>query len=239
VVVDQRGYAPTARPDDIADYRLPELVADAIAVLEAEGGRAPLLIGHDWGAVVAWAVAAQIPDRLGGLVALSIPHPAAYQRALETDPDQQLRSSYLAVFRRTGQPEALLSQDGGRRLRAMFAGAQLTTTTVEAYIAPFLLDPGTLTGALNWYRAIGPEDLAAVDACAVPASYLWGEGDTAVGPAAVAGCADYVTGAFETITLPGIGHWIPDQAPAAVAEAVLRRLDANQSEAGWGPAQPV
>ena len=227
VVVDQRGFAPTARPTGLADYRLPELVADAIAVLDVEGGPAPLLIGHDWGAVVGWAVAAAVPERLRALIALSIPHPAAFQRALDTDPDQQARSSYLAVFRRAGRPEALLSEDGGRRLRAMFAGAQMTTTSIEEYVTPFLLDPGMLTGALNWYRAIDAPDLAAVGECAAPATYLCGDADTAVGPAAIAGCADYVTGPFEGIILPGIGHWIPDQTPAAVAEAVLRRLAAE------------
>jgi pimeloyl-ACP methyl ester carboxylesterase len=85
-----------------------------------------------------------------------------------------------------------------------------------------MLAPGALTAALNWYRALGPGG-PAVGKVAVPTTYLWSDGDVAIGRAAARRCADYVTAEYRFVQLPGVSHWIPDQAPEAVAEAVLER----------------
>jgi pimeloyl-ACP methyl ester carboxylesterase len=220
-VVLQRGYAATARPDRVEDYRLPNLVTDALTVMEQVGGQGPILVGHDWGAIVGWGLAAEYPDRIAALVAVSVPHPAAFQRARDTDPDQRSRSAYIGLFRQPGKAERVLTEDGGRRLRAMFTGLDADTT--EAYVAPLLDDPGMLTGALNWYRAMASGDFA-LPTVKVPTTYLWSDGDDAIGPVAAAACHDYVRGPWRTVTLPGVSHWIPDQAPDAIADAVSAYL---------------
>ena len=104
----------------MADYALQHLVGDAVVVLDGLGWADALVVGHDWGAVVAWGLAATHPARVSGLVAVSVPHPAAYGAALATDPDQQARSAYLGLFREPGTAEAVLLADGARRLRALY-----------------------------------------------------------------------------------------------------------------------
>ncbi|GAB3860330.1 hypothetical protein GCM10029963_63080 [Micromonospora andamanensis] len=102
--LNQRGYSPQARPAEVEAYRLGELVADAAAVLDALGVPAAHVVGHDWGAVVGWALAATHPDRVRTLTAVSVPHPAAMAYALTHDPQQKARSAYMLLFRQPGWP---------------------------------------------------------------------------------------------------------------------------------------
>ena len=157
VAVDQRGYSPDARPADVAAYTPAALVADTLAfadLLGGPGGRFDL-VGHDWGGVVAWHVAATHPHRLRTITVVSTPHPAALSAALASGGDQQARSSYIGLFRQPGKAEQVLLEDDARRLRATIPGLHAG----EDYVAP-LTQPGALTGALNWYRAARRGDTA-------------------------------------------------------------------------------
>jgi pimeloyl-ACP methyl ester carboxylesterase len=217
---DQRGYSPGARPADPAAYSAVELTGDAVGLLDACGLAAVDLVGHDWGAVVAWNVAARHPDRVRTLTAVSVPHPLAHAWALRNDPEQQRLSSYLDLFRTPGKAEEVLLADGARRLRAMLA--PLPAGQIEAFVLP-LLEPGALTGALNWYRGMSRRDLD-LGPVAAPTTYVWGTEDLGVARAAAERCAEHVTGPYRFVPLRGISHWAPEQAPDAVAEAVLDRL---------------
>src|SRR5919109_4099069 len=115
VAPDQRGYSPRARPATVAAYRLPELVADVLAMADRLGTERIHLVGHDWGGVVAWRLAGQHPERVATLTALSTPHPRAFARALVGV--QALRSAYLPVFRAPRLAELLLGARGQRGLR--------------------------------------------------------------------------------------------------------------------------
>ncbi len=220
VTVDQRGYGPLPQPTDVSAYRLDALVADALAVLDevAPDAGPAVLVGHDWGAVVAWALAATHPDRVRGLVAASVPHPRAFAEALRDDPEQQRRSSYMTLLRDVDHAEQVLLAGGARRLRGFFQGSGLDATTVDGYVTP-LLEPGRLRGPLSWYAAMDDEQLAAVPPVRVPTVYLSAEQDLAVAPRAVAHCAQYVEGPYRHVALPGT-HWIPDERPDVVVEAV-------------------
>jgi pimeloyl-ACP methyl ester carboxylesterase len=218
--LDQRGYSPGARPTEVPDYRIAECVADAVAVLDALGIDAAHLVGHDWGALVAWHLAARHPDRVRTLTAVSVPHPAAMAQALSTDPDQRERSSYITLFRQAGVAERVLLADDAAALRGLLAG--VGAGLVEAYAEPMLV-PGALTAALNWYRAMTNEDLAAAGPVGVPTTFVWSDGDAAIGRTAAEACAAQVTGPYEFVALPGVTHWIPDEAPASLAEAILAR----------------
>jgi pimeloyl-ACP methyl ester carboxylesterase len=98
VAPDQRGYSPTARPTTVSAYRLPELVADVVAIADRLDAETFHLVGHDWGGVVAWRLAGQQPERVATLTAVSTPHPRAFARALLAS-TQGLRSAYIPVFR--------------------------------------------------------------------------------------------------------------------------------------------
>jgi pimeloyl-ACP methyl ester carboxylesterase len=234
--VDQRGYSPGARPaavdrganadahaDAHADghaYAIAECTADALSIMDELELDAAHVVGHDWGAVVGWHLAARHPGRVHTLTAVSVPHPLAMAHAMASDPDQRERSAYVRLFRQAGKAENVLLADGARRLRAMLAG--VPTERIDAYMRP-LLEPGALTGALNWYRAISSADLAGLGPSTVPTTYLWSDGDIAIGRTAATACAQHVTGEYRFVPLLGVSHWIPDEAPQKVVDEVLLR----------------
>jgi pimeloyl-ACP methyl ester carboxylesterase len=218
IVMNQRGYSRGARPADVEAYRISECVADVIAVLDDLDVPRVHLVGHDWGAVVAWHVAAEHPDRVVTLTALAVPHPTAFGAAIATDDDQRRRSSYFQLFRQEGKAEQVLLRDNGEPIRAMFDGCP--PDRVEAYVAP-MLEPGALTAALNWYRAMG-RTLACADV-GVPTTYVWGERDIAVGATAARACGDHVSGPFDFVALDAT-HWMADEMPERVGEIILDRV---------------
>ena len=220
VVPDQRGYSPGARPTDIRAYGVDRLVGDVLAVADALAGPRFHLVGHDWGASLAWHLAAHQPERVATLTALSVPHLAAFGWALAHDPEQQALSAYLTEFRRPGKVEAELLADDAHRLREIYDGV-VPDADVEAYVA--LLRGGALTPALAWYRAMGRE-LAATPPVRVPTTYLWGERDRATSTAAAHRCGDFVEADYRFVALPGRTHWLPDEVPDEVAAAVLARV---------------
>src|SRR6202012_2477582 len=109
---NQRGYSAGARPSRPRDYRIPELVADVGALIAASGARRVHLVGHDWGAAVAWAAAAEMPDRLATVSPISVPHPGAFMKSLATS-RQGLASWYMYVFQLPRIPEWLLTRRNG------------------------------------------------------------------------------------------------------------------------------
>jgi pimeloyl-ACP methyl ester carboxylesterase len=225
---DQLGYSPGARPDEVGAYSTPNLTqvtADLMTALDIS--RADV-VGHDWGANVAWALAGWHPDRVRSLTAVSVPHPAAYTVAYRTDPEQKERSGYIRLFWQAGKAEEVLLADGGRRLRRMLSGGEGDTgvppEAIEEYVS-VLSAPGALTAALNWYRAMSSKER--VDPVAVPTTYVWSDGDVAIGRTAAEACANYVTGDYRFVELAGITHWIPEQAPEQLAAAILDRISST------------
>jgi pimeloyl-ACP methyl ester carboxylesterase len=221
---DQLGYSPGARPAEVDSYALTNLTqvtADLMTALEIP--RADV-VGHDWGAQVAWGLAAWHPDRVRSLTAVSVPHPAAFTAAFRADPEQKERSAYIRLFWQPGKAEEVLLEDNGRRLRRMLGPVETTgipAEAVEEYVA-VLSAPGALTAALNWYRAMS--SATRVDPVEVPTTYVWSDGDVAIGRTAAEACTDHVTGDYRFVELPGITHWIPEQAPEALATAILDRI---------------
>jgi pimeloyl-ACP methyl ester carboxylesterase len=249
---DQRGYSPKARPGAVDDYRIGELVGDVLAVADQWGIDRFDLVGHDWGAMVAWAVAARHPDRVRTLTAVSVPHPRAFAAAFggggpgagtgngtsegsgdgtsgETgDADQRQRSAYIEVFRAEGgvAERALLGDDGsGEGLRRMFDASGLSPETDEVgrFVAT-MLEPGAMTAALNWYRATEPNSLTDVGAITVPTLYVWSDNDIALGRRAADATVEWVTAPYRFEVLEGVSHWIPETAPAELNRLLLEHL---------------
>lgn len=222
--LDQRGYAPGARPPAVEDYRMAECVADAAAVLDALDVRAAHVVGHDWGALVGWHLAARAPERVRTLTAVSVPHPLALSYALATDPDQRHRSAYITLFRQPDKAERVLLGDDAAALRRLLTG--VGPDRIDAYAEP-MRAPGALTAALNWYRAASPADLTGLGPVTVPTTYVWSDGDAAIGRTAAEACVHHVVADYRFRALPGVSHWIPDESPDAVADAVLERVGAG------------
>jgi len=219
---DQRGYSPGARPSEVSAYAVSELVGDALGLLDGLGLSTVDLIGHDWGAVVAWHLAGRHPERVRTLTAVSVPHPAAHGWAMRNDERQRELSAYIGLFRAPDRKaERVLLADGARRLTAMLA--PLPPESVEVFIRP-MRQPEALTAALNWYRAMSRRDADPLGQIRVPTTYVWGAEDLAVGRVAAERCAQHVTGDFEFVELPGVSHWVPEQRPDAVAAAALGRI---------------
>jgi pimeloyl-ACP methyl ester carboxylesterase len=221
---DQLGYSPGARPAEVGAYSMPNLAQVTADLMTAMAVPRADVVGHDWGANVAWTLAAWHPDRVRSLTAVSVPHPAAYTVAYRVDPEQKERSAYIRLFWQPGKAEDVLLADEARRLRRMLRGDGDTGIPAEAideYVA-VLSAPGALTAALNWYRAMSSD--IRVDPVELPTTYVWSDGDVAIGRTAAEACAQYVTGDYRFVELPGVTHWIPEQAPEQLATAILDRI---------------
>ena len=231
VAFDQRGYSPGARPAAVEDYALERLVGDALAVADELGLDRFDLIGHDWGAIVAWVLAYEHPERVRTLTAVSVPHPRAFGAALVShDSDQAERSSYIGVFRQPGgvAEQLLLGEDGsGAGLRLMFerSGLAPDSPAVDAFVAA-MTRPGALTAALNWYRAMSGDFGVGVGPVDVPTLFVWSPADIAVSRAAAEGNESWVTGPYRFEELDEAGHWIPEREPDVLAGMILDHVSA-------------
>jgi pimeloyl-ACP methyl ester carboxylesterase len=231
VAFDQRGYSSAARPAEVKDYRLRELVEDCLAVAGALGFERFDVVGHDWGAMVAWVLSGRHPDRVRTLTAVSVPHPWAFAAAVRADSDggdQKRRSSYIEVFRLPGHvaEQRLLGDDGkGDGLRAMFTATGLSPDApeLEEFVA-VMRQPGALTAALNWYRAMAAEEAADVGIIEVPTLFVWSTADTAIGRRAAEECGRFVSGPYRFEVLEDVSHWIPETAPGTLSQLLLEHL---------------
>jgi pimeloyl-ACP methyl ester carboxylesterase len=223
IAPDQRGYSPGARPAEVERYTIPSLVADVLAIADAVNAHTFHLVGHDWGAAVAWQVAGRHPDRLKSLTILSVPHPMAFGRALQGEggSDQATRSSYIDFFRSDGAADAFM-QNGGDGLRNIFAVSGLSGD-VEPYVE-VLSQPGAMQAALNWYRAADLTDAEGLGPITMPTMFVWSTEDGALGPDAARWTEQYVEGPYRFEVFEGVGHWIAESEPEKLNALLLEHL---------------
>jgi pimeloyl-ACP methyl ester carboxylesterase len=222
---DQRGYSPRARPRRRRDYRLDELVADVGALLDAlqaQGHERVHVGGHDWGAAVAWVVAARHPA-VATLTSVSVPHPAAYL-ASTASPDQLRRAWYIGFFQLPFLPERLAARGKLEQL----LGTMGMTAEDRAGFRTGVLEDGALAGGLGWYRAI-PMSLTGAarlwrERVHVPVTHVWSDQDDALGRRTAETAHRWADGEFLLEVLEGHSHWLPEQAPDDLARIVLARV---------------
>lgn len=216
-----RGYGQSSRPMTVEAYRLPHLLADVAALIDASGASKVTLIAHDWGGVLAWFFAIRQIRPLERLVVMNLPHPACMAEALRHWP-QRRRSWYMLYFQLPAVPEWTLLQADARGIRRAFRDmaidkSRFPDAVLDVY-SRAAQAPGALTAMLNWYRAAfrhrGDLDPGS-GIVSVPTLQIWGEEDTALGLEALEGTDRYVAD-LTVHRLPGVSHWVQQEAPEAV-----------------------
>ncbi len=224
IAIDQRGYSPGARPRRRRDYTLPKLVGDVVALIDtvchAPGGRVHL-VGHDWGAVVAWGVAMQHPERLRSLTAVQVGHPAAFSRAMVRS-DQALKSWYIAFFNLPFVPEWAIKRQAAFMDLQLRKGGMTDDDVVR--FRKEIVDDGALTTALHWYRGMpltNPRFIRRVRG--VPTTLVWSTKDVALGRYQAEHTADFVDAPYELVVMDGASHWLPTEAAEPLVEVIVER----------------
>ncbi|MDP9399307.1 MAG: alpha/beta fold hydrolase [Actinomycetota bacterium] len=222
LALDQRGYSPGARPSGRSAYRLRAAVDDVLALLDAAGLASAHVVGHDWGGFVGWALGAWHPERVRTLTVLSVPHPGAFAQALWTSP-QALRSGYMGFFQLPALPERALLARGGAPLRRLLVSSGLPASDAERYVAR-MREPGALSAALAWYRALPWDARDPVGRVSVPTLLAWGVRDPALDRAGVEATGRFVRAPYRLEVLDGAGHWLPETAADRLAPLLLAHV---------------
>lgn len=225
VAPNQRGYSAGARPAQVEDYTVPLLVADIVGLADAIGADRFHIVGHDWGAIIAWGVAVAAEDRVISASPVSVPHPDAFARVLG-DPTscQPEASSYFDVFVQPNSEDNFVANDN-QGLRGFFTGIE--EDAVEDYVR-VLGSKVALSAALNWYRAnIADRQVArpATGMVHVPTMFTWSDGDTALCIDGAELTEEYVDAPYRFEVIEGVGHWIPDLASDRMTELLLDHIN--------------
>ena len=217
IVPDLRGYGDSDQPKEVEAYAIPFLAGDVIGILDHLGVEKAHVVGHDWGAALAWAVGSLVADRVDHLVALSVGHPLSFRAAGLA---QREKSWYMLLFQFEGIAEQWLSADDWANLRSWALHPD-----TDGVIAD-LERTGSLTPALNYYRAnVPPEALVGppleLPAVQAPTMGVWGSGDFALTEEQMTGSAAYVTGPWRYEKVDGVAHWMQLEAPDKINALLL------------------
>jgi pimeloyl-ACP methyl ester carboxylesterase len=221
IVPDMRGYGRSARPVEVDAYNIPHLVSDVGAVLADAGVPRAHVVGHDWGAAAAWALASVAPDTVDRLVALSIGHPATFRgRPGQLDLDQLEKSWFMLLFQFPGVAEEWLSANQWTNFRTLFRHPD------EDGVIADLEANSSLTPGLNYFRAIvNPESFLspplALPPVQAPTLGVWSSGDFALTEAQMTRSAEHLAGPWRYARLEGPGHWMQLEAPDRVNALLL------------------
>jgi pimeloyl-ACP methyl ester carboxylesterase len=235
IMPDQRGFAGSDRPQEVEAYATDTLVDDIFALADALSLERFALVGHDWGGAIAWPAALRGDPRLTRLAIINAPHPVIMQKSVIEDADQRAASQYINVFRDPGFEQAVEAMGFDSFFEKTFARhADLSLISPEEkqqYIADWS-QPGGFTAMLNWYRSmrrmVPPPDttmplpdwvLKPFPKVKVPTLVIWGMRDKALLPVQLEGL-DQLVEDLTIVRLPGAGHFVPWEAPDAVADAL-------------------
>ena len=215
ITPDLRGFGRSERPAEVAGYRLRNVVADVSALLDHLDIETAYVVGHDWGAAVAWLTAILGPARVRKLTAISVPHPFAPPTLRQYE-----MAWYQLFFQFTDMAEATLAYDDWAWLRKFSRGYR----DLEQAIAD-LSRPGALTASLNWYRANlaprMPGPPPALPPVAAPTLGIWSTGDHYLDGERMKNSAALVQGPWRYEEIPDASHWVPLDAPDRLNELLL------------------
>ncbi|HIK54254.1 MAG TPA: alpha/beta hydrolase [Synechococcales cyanobacterium M55_K2018_004] len=232
VVPDLRGYNDSDKPK--MGYDLDTLTADVQGLIHSLGYRRAHVVGHDWGGVIAWNLAAKFPQSLHRLAILNAPHPQRFLQDILSNLDQLRRSWYCLAFQIPGLPEWVIQQNLPVLVKNLFQGQAIrkgafTAQDTEIYQAA-LAKPGVLTAAINYYRQLfSPQGVLRLwerspRPITVPTLVLWGEEDFALSQSLTQGLEDMIDAPFQLTFVPQCGHWIQQEVPQTVNRELLNFL---------------
>jgi pimeloyl-ACP methyl ester carboxylesterase len=233
IAVDLRGYNRSDAPPRVSDYTVDKLAHDVIRVLDTLSVQRAVIVGHDWGGIVAWHIAMNYPDRVLRLVVINAPHPQAYKRALVSS-SQLLRSWYVFAVQLPFLPEFMLRRGKFRMLRRSWKNAArgsgtVTDSDVEKYVKAFS-PHGKITAALNYYRAAVRTILKRNQrkAVAAPTLLIWGDRD----PFLVRQIPDTIHKWVPHVEVRKVpySHWPQLEAPSLVTEIIAGFLRKSVAE---------
>lgn len=218
---NMRGYGKSSRPARMEDYKMEHLLADVAALIDVADKKEVVLLAHDWGAVIAWQFAIQAVRPLTNLVICNVPHPEPMRALIKSSWAQMKKSWYVFFFQIPRLPEKLLGRNQAEGIGKAFRNSavdasQFPDEVIEVYRTN-ADQPGALTAMVNYYRALlkfpgdREKDKRVID---VPTLMLWGEEDVALEKASTYGTEQYVSD-FRIRYLPGISHWVQQEAPDA------------------------
>lgn len=217
IVPDLRGFGASDAPEAVDAYAFPHLAGDVLAVLDHVGVDRAHVVGHDWGAALAWAIAALAPDRVDHLAVLSVGHPSSFADAGLA---QREKSWYMLLFQFAGVAEQWLSDNDWANFRAWADHPDSDAVVAEQG------RPGRVTAGLNWYRAnVPPESFVTpaivLPAVAAPTMGIWSSGDVALLETQMTGSTPFVDGPWRYERIDGAGHWMQLEAPDKVNNLLL------------------
>lgn len=221
--LDNRGYNLSDKPEGEAAYAMPNLVEDVAAVIEAEGQKNAIIVGHDWGAAISWQVGFTRPDLVNRLIIMSVPHPVGFAREMATNLEQQKNSQYARNFQQPGF-EKYLTPEG-------LVGWVKDPAEKARYVEAF--KRSSIVSMLNYYRANYPKTptdksgLMAADApmISVPVLVIHGMKDKALNAAGHAGTWDHVSQDTTVLMIPSADHFVQHDAEALVNKTIRSWLD--------------
>jgi pimeloyl-ACP methyl ester carboxylesterase len=227
VAIDQRGYNLSGHPEGVANYTVDKLVADLLAVVKHFGREKAVIVGHDWGGLVAWTFAMTHPELTDRLIVLNLPHPRGIMRELATNPNQQRNSQYARDFQRA---------DAAKRMSVDFLSMWVTDPAARK-IYRAALKRSSMEGMLNYYKANYPHDAAeaaarsspakgkdAVPAVKCPVLLIHGLKDQALLPGALNDTWNWVESDLTLLTIPSAGHFVQQDAAELVTRTMVAWL---------------
>ena len=223
---DQRGYNLSDKPAGIEAYHLDRLSDDVAGLIDAAGVQQAAIVGHDWGASVAWWTARRHTSRVRRLAVLNAPHPVLWQQAMRSSLKQRLRSWYLLLFQIRGLPERMLrSGNWNGLIRTLTQSARpglFDDEALEHYRAAWS-QPGAITAMLNWYRASGA--IAALEAGRItpPTLIIWGAQET-FAERALAETSAALCDNARLVFVEEATHWVHHEEPETVSRLLLEFL---------------
>lgn len=215
--LDLRGYNLSDKPKGEAAYAMPNLIGDVAAVIHAEGQKKAIVVGHDWGAAIAWQVAINRPDVVDKLVILSVPHPAGMARELATNKAQQEGSNYARNFQKEGSEKNLTAEG--------LAGWVKDPKEKPGYIEAF--KRSDFAAMMNYYRANYPRGVGeasgpppAMPKIQAPVLVIHGMKDTALNAAGHNGTWEHVAADTTILMIPNAGHFVQHDAQDLVDKTI-------------------
>ncbi|MCB2409631.1 alpha/beta hydrolase [Hymenobacter sp. BT178] len=226
---DQRGYNLSDKPRRVADYRIDTLARDVIGLLDAAGQQQAIIVGHDWGAAVAWHLAAHYPGRIIKAAVLNVPHPRVMGRTLRRSLEQLRKSWYIFFFQLPWLPEWLVRRNSwwaGRQALVQTSRRGTFSTAELAQYEAAWQQPRAMRSMLNWYRAAvrAPRQMSATGRVLVPVHIIWGVKDAFL-KRQMAEQSLMLCEQGQLTYLPA-SHWVQHEEAEAVNALLLRFFEA-------------